>query len=435
MSNSKRNRTSTATTRRSASADRLSDVPEYVLHRILSFMPTFDAIRMSLVSKRFRNIWFHIPVLDFPQSRTKHIDFVGFVKNCFSRRIQVSPHDDLNNLEKFMLHIDYELFDYPNTIDYWLRYVLQMGVKELDLSIKPSNNLYSAPYYCVPESLLNNSTATSLTMLKLNNVGLRTSVHTSLPSLTSLSLTDVHLEEEEEEYESGILLQNLISGCPNIECLYWGRRIKRRINFLKDPISYIDLTVCRALKILSLYCSKLADKWLEDIVFGLPLLERLALDDCYGFKKLTIRSQSLKSFYFFCDRYSDIEVTLFTPNLVYFSYKGDGGSVFLMTSPNLLGEAVVKLVATDEHRIWYLDLLLLLSNLNCFNTMKLYLPSEKALLFPKYMRKMCHSTLPDLKHLKVKIHDDFNRHRELMKALLRLAPCLQTLEIKRQSYL
>lgn len=59
----------------------LGSLPDVVIRHILSFLPTKDAVRTSVLSKRWEFLWTSIPTLDFhlilPAKRT---DFMNFVE-------------------------------------------------------------------------------------------------------------------------------------------------------------------------------------------------------------------------------------------------------------------------------------------------------------------------------------------------------------------
>lgn len=45
--------------------DRISSLPEFILHRIMSFLPRRDANQTCVLSKRWRLIWDTFPIFDF----------------------------------------------------------------------------------------------------------------------------------------------------------------------------------------------------------------------------------------------------------------------------------------------------------------------------------------------------------------------------------
>lgn len=167
-------------------------------------------------------------------------------------------------------------------------------------------------------------------------------------------------------------LQNLISGCP---ACYRASEFMCKEKTRKNEafLCRVDLTVRRrTLASVSLIDSKLKKQRLENLVVGLPLLERLTLNRCWGLNKLISHSQSLK--YFFFNEVRGFEAAFDTPNMVYLSCEGKAKSMFFMNSLINLFEVIMKLI----NRSWYFRMLLSLTSIvNCSNTMSLYLHSEE----------------------------------------------------------
>ncbi|QHN96579.1 hypothetical protein S83_062957 [Arachis hypogaea] len=67
--------------------DRISELPECIISRILSLLPTEEAVRTSVLSKEWINHWrsitsLHLDDIDMVYGRTKHIEH-----ECFERFI------------------------------------------------------------------------------------------------------------------------------------------------------------------------------------------------------------------------------------------------------------------------------------------------------------------------------------------------------------
>ncbi|CAL1352214.1 unnamed protein product [Linum trigynum] len=72
--------------------DGLSDLPDNILHHILSFLDTKSAVQTSLLSRRWRCCWKHVPVLYFrPLSFTTYSSFRKHVCRVLSRRFHNTP--------------------------------------------------------------------------------------------------------------------------------------------------------------------------------------------------------------------------------------------------------------------------------------------------------------------------------------------------------
>ncbi|CAN0879062.1 Putative F-box/FBD/LRR-repeat protein At4g03220 [Linum grandiflorum] len=73
-----------------SSMDRLSNLPESVIHHILSFLETNSAVQTSVLSRRWRSTWKHLSVLDFSDSlcryRNNQRRFKTYVEKVLSLR-------------------------------------------------------------------------------------------------------------------------------------------------------------------------------------------------------------------------------------------------------------------------------------------------------------------------------------------------------------
>lgn len=182
--------------------DRISELPDPVLHHILSFLPTKYAVSTSILSKRWRYLWIYIDKLDFEDDLFYSIQmnedlmfkFMDFVDN-------VLVHN-LLNIEKIrLLGGDCDAY----RIDSWIRAAIKREVKELDMFICPKVPLE------FPSCLFN---CESLTVLKLNLAcsDLKLPTSTCLPRLKTLRLDSVIFSDEN-------LTHDFFFNCPALENL------------------------------------------------------------------------------------------------------------------------------------------------------------------------------------------------------------------------
>ncbi|KAI3699297.1 hypothetical protein L2E82_43522 [Cichorium intybus] len=66
--------------------DRLSNLPDYVIHEILSYISIKDAIRTSVLSSRWRFIWTKMPYLNFENLNHHRPSISKFISNVLSHR-------------------------------------------------------------------------------------------------------------------------------------------------------------------------------------------------------------------------------------------------------------------------------------------------------------------------------------------------------------
>ncbi|GMN19770.1 hypothetical protein TIFTF001_048664, partial [Ficus carica] len=337
-------------------ADLISQLPDHVIHHILSFLPTTYAVRMSLLSRHWRRMWYSIPALKFDDYQIKEELFCNFVEQCLKHHPMGMQGDTTSVITRFELRISRCHVD-SSQVDRWLSFVAQPHLKELDV------NTYvfcsrSGPRYCLPRVALN---LTSLTNLNLAYMKLEDCSHINLPCLKSMSLTYVDVKVE--------VLHNLILGCPSLEKLLivdeqffssnlqisssnlkflhiegdWERIQVDAINleslvYIGDPSCDLNFASCKQLTHLSVEGGYLdCDEKFENFISGFPLLESLTLK---GYDLVDIRHQYLKVLVL--EKLQDLlevksEISIDAPSLVSFGYIGNDALLqIVMNSPNLL---------------------------------------------------------------------------------------------------
>ncbi|GKV41277.1 hypothetical protein SLEP1_g48830 [Rubroshorea leprosula] len=139
--------------------DRISELPDSVIHHILSFLPAEDAVKTGVLSKRWMYLWTCAPKLTFrynpcrPELSVRR--FLRFVdKTLFFY--------SSNKMEKFELDLDCvfaekERNHLDSLIQKWLRFVTRCLVEEL--SLKFCGSVY---HYPIPQFVFNSSSLTKL---------------------------------------------------------------------------------------------------------------------------------------------------------------------------------------------------------------------------------------------------------------------------------
>ncbi|PIA32013.1 hypothetical protein AQUCO_04700116v1 [Aquilegia coerulea] len=135
--------------------DRISCLPDHILHQILSHLPTKYAVATSVLSTRWKYLWTSISTLDFCQE--------SFVPNylmnisTFMSSVEQVLLQHEGNIQKFCLSTTMLLDD--SRVNVWISTLLKRKVQELII------HFYTDDPFVLPSSLF---TCESITILKLN---------------------------------------------------------------------------------------------------------------------------------------------------------------------------------------------------------------------------------------------------------------------------
>ncbi|KAI9162120.1 hypothetical protein LWI28_024061 [Acer negundo] len=184
--------------------DRISELPDFISHHIMSYLSTKEAAQTCLLSKRWNHLRTSFPILDFDQ-----IYFVGEYlatqeREYFSRREKRRFRGQINkfirfadasllrfcelkvSMQKFRLSmtlLDFE--EDTSLLDKWIELAVVNEVKEFDFNFKMSRD----KIYSLPGTILS---AKFVTTLKLSGCNMELSSKTiRLHSLRKLSLDKV----------------------------------------------------------------------------------------------------------------------------------------------------------------------------------------------------------------------------------------------------
>ncbi|KAF8391419.1 hypothetical protein HHK36_023724 [Tetracentron sinense] len=177
------------------SLDRISGLPDSILLQILSFMPTKDAIKTGLLSKRWEFLWSFVPDLFFDVPEDKFVNFVDRTLILYKG----------SKVRKFdVIFFDYRA-SFASFVDSLIRFVVTKKVEELDLELYWTEDGDS---YELPRDLYSND---SLTRLRLSYCHFRPSGLFSWRLLTSLYLDHISLRDN--------VIQDILLGSPLLEVL------------------------------------------------------------------------------------------------------------------------------------------------------------------------------------------------------------------------
>ncbi|XP_024631758.1 F-box/FBD/LRR-repeat protein At1g13570 isoform X1 [Medicago truncatula] len=186
--------------------DRISCLPGHVIDQILTYLPIREAVRTSVLSKKWRNKWYTLPNLVFDRqclSAAAYEDTL-VIQMKFLKIVNsvLLHHSGPINIFKFSMcaPIDESLV---SDVDQWILYLSRKSIKELVLDVC-TEELYKIPW-CL-------FSCQSLHHLKLHFCCLKPpTLFKGFRSLKSLDLNHVAVAQD--------AFENLISGCPLLEKL------------------------------------------------------------------------------------------------------------------------------------------------------------------------------------------------------------------------
>ena len=177
--------------------DVISTLPDSLLCHILSFLPTPDAIRTSILSSRWRPLWTLVPILYFNHQDLPQITHPveDIVSSIFTLR---NAGPDPAPIQKLCII----LFDcwVSTHLETWVAASIRLCLQELELNLQYSKTSE------LPRSIF---FSTTLVVLKLNGDILLNPPPTSalLPSLKIMKLESV-------SYANRDSLSTLLAACP-----------------------------------------------------------------------------------------------------------------------------------------------------------------------------------------------------------------------------
>ncbi|XVF27835.1 hypothetical protein REPUB_Repub14bG0143400 [Reevesia pubescens] len=206
----------------------ICSLPDTILHRILSFLPTKDAVRTSLLSKRWQFLWMSITNLEFEEESKvggKRTNFMNFVERAFLLR-------DSSFLQTFLLNCCV-LSDGPR-INAWIYAAIRHKVQRLKLCLSFEDFNGS---FVLPQCLFTCESIEDLDLQFFYDLKLPSFI--SFPSLKILTLSSVTFGDHHS-------VQQLFSGgCPSLTKLVLNECIWANVEavYISSPMLE-DLIMC-----------------------------------------------------------------------------------------------------------------------------------------------------------------------------------------------
>ncbi|GMY34502.1 F-box/LRR-repeat protein 25-like [Fagus crenata] len=126
--------------------DRISDLPEIVLQRILSFLPTKQVVQSTLLSTTWKQVWSTFPILKFDEYLEKKF-WLSEEENISDSQRKRKKEELYNFVEKTLLSHQRQKLRINNftlrdclveqesvsRVDRWFSFVIESNVQELNL--------------------------------------------------------------------------------------------------------------------------------------------------------------------------------------------------------------------------------------------------------------------------------------------------------------
>ncbi|PON81931.1 F-box domain containing protein [Trema orientale] len=326
--------------------DRLSDLPEPIIHHVMSFLPTKSVTRFSALSRRLSSAWHSFPIINFDSdlassfllaaSKQTFLDF-GVASVQRRRRRRLSSDCDLQRF-RFRAPLGRCGDEENDDVGEIVSFALEERVKQLTLDCRPECKHGKVEPPVLPEAVFSSK---SIKTMELYGLKLRSSSDeglilvscplmedltigecTTIPSLTDSSSTTVKVS-------CGKLKTLRFENCRGIQRIQVDDGAVRRttlesFSFVSRSHDYhceIDLSSCKSLKSLELKNVHIvSDEWFSGQVSQLVSLESLKLTSCGGLKSIVCRCNNSLKIMDLNDCWTLENIEVVSLNLEFFRY-------------------------------------------------------------------------------------------------------------------
>eukprot|EP00261_Vitis_vinifera_P007361 XP_002275641.3 PREDICTED: uncharacterized protein LOC100265139 [Vitis vinifera] len=358
---------------------------------------------------------------DFFHSRRKNFDVSSFI-NAIDSSLRLRQKDV--SLARLQLRLHLNDIESESLIDSWIDAALERKVKELDLYLLPR----SIPEpYGLPAKIFS---TTTITVLSLEQCRLEICGDVDLPALRKLCLRKILCDEQ--------AIRQLISSCPLIEdldivscgklkklhvsglanlhrlvvtCCYNLRRIEIDAPSLqyfmydhqRSLLCDVVWTPGEFLRELILHDRHITNDLLQNLVSGVPNLERLEIDST-RLQRIEISHHQLKRLELRLSEWQrEAKLKIDAPNLQSFTYLGYRMPLTSMISSmntSSLREAEIHFRNCNDYSHFFILQLkeFFEKSKNC-QVINLLIKSKEELIIPRKLRPIPSPPVYDIKHL------------------------------------
>ncbi|KAL3642226.1 hypothetical protein CASFOL_013041 [Castilleja foliolosa] len=371
------------------SMDRISELPQPLLHDILCFLSQKEAVQTSVLSKSWRylgstrpNLHFHQRLFDGDEPTLRYV---------LDKTLQ-RYHDQKLQIKEFCLTMSG--FDHTESISFLKKWVpiviLNVGLQSFSLKFlcKYHNEFFKLPHVFFESETLQRLSlhGCKLTQTPVNSVIL-------CKHLQRLFLDRVYIADKTLNmiFSSCGLIETLVlHRCRGLRTIKFDDRIRLKLFDFEnndmvrrhdDPIIEINSPTLETVKILSfpswfnhhkylvphlkslyLESMQLPSRAFDSFSSNFPSLEELSLIYCHGFEELQLSSRSLKNFIISWCGGNPLKAVIDAPSLVVFEYRGQNipqSISFQATASEWESEIVVSCDMTVDDSVasvWCLEL-------------------------------------------------------------------------------
>ncbi|PIA25250.1 hypothetical protein AQUCO_12100007v1 [Aquilegia coerulea] len=262
------------------SCDRISELPDGILDSILSLLPLNYAIRTSILSKRWTNLWktsfSYATDLDFGKDFANAQTREQFVSTV-NRYLQLHNSNEIDELKLYFHPGE----DYKSDLTKWIEFAIRKEVKNLNLIFCQGIEYYTSAEhedkkeeYKLPDVFFGCNTLISLRASHFEFIP--TAEFRGFRSLVTLQLNEVNITDD--------VLEKILSTCPVLSNLYLRFCFSLRSIKISGPdlqLKTLSLIVTNAYEV-EIFAPKLRSvHFYGDILYGYTFRNVAALEDVF----------------------------------------------------------------------------------------------------------------------------------------------------------